>query len=221
VAVIVPILPLSLPSINTTLSPLTRVNHRPPTDSSNSFRLLYSSMGPLVRWVLTVPNVSFRSPTSRLGANRPNSQSSLLSALLRLISLVTSLRTKVFCSRLLFRHSRSFVSFRFASRRAACFSANMVRRITFCIFEERWRGQWARVEECRLSCTFLNKSSIFGLGALVDRPRSSSRDHRFSGVSMLHSQICCFYEDYYDLTMVAELKVAGGIGLNWCGHTEE
>jgi hypothetical protein len=59
--------------------------------------------------------------------------------------------------------------------------------------------------ECRLSCAFPNKSSIFGFGALVDRPRSRSRDYGFSGASILHSQICCIYEDYYDL----------------CGHTEE
>jgi hypothetical protein len=136
-----PIFPLSLPSNNTTLSPFTSVRYRPPTSFSLSLRSVGVRYGPRIRCVLTVPNVSFLFPTSRLGANGPNSQSSLLSALLSLISCVTSLRTKVFCSRALFWCSRLFMSFRFARRRAACFSARMVRRMTFCILQRGGVGR--------------------------------------------------------------------------------
>jgi hypothetical protein len=36
---------------------------------------------------------------------------------------------------------------------------------------------------------------------------------------MSHIRFTVFTRDYYDSMMVAELKLAGGIGLNsWCGH---
>jgi hypothetical protein len=148
VEVILPIFPLSLPSNNTTLSPFTSVRYRPPTSFNASLRSGVVSVGPLIRCVLTVPNVSFLSPTSLLGANGPNSQSSLLSNLLCLISFATSLRTKAFCSRLPFAASKRFLSLFFDSRRAACFSARTVRRSTFCILQ---RGGWCigRGERCR------------------------------------------------------------------------